>query len=75
MVIYKTWLHRVTLLSTYIAKMYCLELVFDIKAKFMTFSMAFSLLNRLLLSDVSQFVMSLLITVKRPDWMESVAML
>ena len=75
MVISKTWLRRVTLLSTYIAKMYCLELVFDIKAKFMTFSMAFSLLNRLLLSDVSQFVISLLITVKRLDWMESVAML
>ena len=71
----KTWLRKVTLLSTYMPKMYCLELLFDIKAKFMTFSIAFSLLNRLLLSDVSQFVMSLLITVKRLDWMESVAML
>ena len=75
MVISKTWLRRVTLLSTYIAKMYCLELVFGIKAKFMTFSMAFSLLNRLLLSDVSQSVINLLITDKRLDWMESVAML
>ena len=75
MVISRTWLRRVTLLSTYIAKMYCLELVFDIKAKFMTFSMAFSLLNRLLLSDVSQSVISLLITVKRLDWMEFAAML
>ena len=75
MVISKTWFRKATLFSTYMPKMYCLELLLDIKAKFITFSMALSLLNRLLLSDVSQLVISLLMAVKRLDWRESVAML
>ena len=70
-----TWLRMVTLLSTYMAKMYILEFVLDIKAKFVTLSMAFSLFKQLLLSTVSQSVINLLITAKRLDWMVSVVML
>ena len=75
MAISNTWFLRVTLLSTYMPRIYCLELLLDMKAKFITFSMALILLNRLLLSDVSQLVISLLMAVRRPDWRESVAML
>ena len=70
-----TWLRMATLLSTYMAKMYILAFVLDMKAKLVTLSMAFSLVRQLLLSAVSQSVINLLITSKRLDCMVSVAIL